>query len=226
MRFWEVDFARGIAIILMVIFNWSFTLRYYNLFLRGGLAYWYIFPRFIAALFITIVGISLVLSAGRNSFKRGAKIFSLGLLITAATYIMYQAQAVLFGILHLIGLSIILSAPFVKFKRLNLLIGAVIILSGFLLEALRLGFTPFFWLVPETFITFDYFPLLPWFGFVLIGIFIGNSLYKNGKRMFKIKDLSKSTLVRPITFLGRNSLIIYLLHQPIMMAILLGLGVI
>ncbi len=198
-RLWEVDFFRGMAIILMIIFNYSFTLRYFRLFIvEGGWLYWYVFPRLIAGMFIFIAGISLVLSYNRVTkskkfyLKRGLKIFGLGLLITLVTFFLFPEEFIIFGILHLIGVAIIFSIPFLNLKKLNLILGLSIILIGFLLENLRFDFSWLLWLglKPKSFITLDYFPIFPWFGVILLGIFIGNTIYKKGKRSFKIKDCS------------------------------------
>ncbi|MCX6818607.1 MAG: heparan-alpha-glucosaminide N-acetyltransferase domain-containing protein, partial [Candidatus Aenigmarchaeota archaeon] len=64
-----------------------------------------------------------------------------------------------------------------------------------------------------------YFPILPWFGVILIGIFFGNKLYPNAKRSFNIIDLSKFRIIKLLSFLGRHSLFIYLLHQPVIIII-------
>lgn len=235
-RFWEVDFSRGIAIILMIIFNWSFTLSYFNIFtVKGGFLYWFLFPRFIASMFIFIVGISLVLSYNTikkkdkkfiylKYLKRGIKIFSLGLLITLATFLLFPNEFIIFGILHLIGISTILAIPFLKFKKLNLILGSIVVVFGFFLQNFRFNFSWLFWIIPESFITFDYFPLFPWFGIVLLGLFFGNLLYKNGKRKYEVKNLSNIFIVKILAFLGRNSLIIYLTHQPLLILVLLILG--
>lgn len=235
-RLWEVDTLRGIAIILMVIFNYSFALSYLHIFtVNGGLFYWYVFPRFIAAMFISIAGLSLTLmysqiknkkETHKKFFSRGLKIFSLGLLITVITYLTFPEAFIIFGILHLIGISIILGSFFLKFKKLNLLLGLIIILLGIYLENFNFNFPWLLWLgfIPKNYFTFDYFPILPWFGVTLLGIYFGNILYKNGKRNFKIKDLSNSSVVKFLSFLGRKSLTIYLLHQPLLIMILLILG--
>jgi uncharacterized membrane protein len=77
-----------------------------------------------------------------------------------------------------------------------------------------------FGFVPTQFYTLDYFPLLPWFGVVLIGIFLGNNLYQNNTRSFRLKDHSQLIINRVLCFLGRHSLIIYLLHQLLIVGIL------
>jgi len=65
----------------------------------------------------------------------------------------------------------------------------------------------------------DYFPVLPWFGLVLLGIYYGGVLYPEGKRSFSLKEKS-NVATRFLGFLGRNSLKIYLVHQPIILAFL------
>ncbi len=199
--------------------------------------YWYVFPRFIASMFLFIVGVSLILSYSKvkkeskksvilKYLKRGLKIFSLGLLITAVTWAFFPNDFIIFGILHLIGISIILVIPLLKFKRLNLILGLITISLGFFLEQFRFGFDWLLWLgfIPNNFYTFDYFPILPWFGVILLGLFFGNLLYPNGKRSFKIKDISNFFITKFLAFLGRNSLIIYLVHQPLLIIFLLILG--
>jgi uncharacterized membrane protein len=235
-RFWEIDFLRGIAIILMIIFNYSFALSYLGIYnFNGGFLYWIAFPRFIASMFIFISGLSLTLmynqmkskkGVHKKFFSRGLKIFGYGILITIITFITFPQAFVIFGILHLIGISIIFGSFFLKFNRLNLFLGLLIIALGLYLQFFRFDFSWLLWLgfIPKNFFTFDYFPILPWFGVTLLGLFFGNLLYENGKRKFKIKDLTNSSLVKILSFLGRKSLTIYLLHQPLLILILLVLG--
>jgi uncharacterized membrane protein len=129
---------------------------------------------------------------------------------------------VIFGVLHCIGLSIILSYPFLKFRYFNLVLGSILVIFGFILKNLAFDF---YWLVwlgfkPDLFYTIDYFPILPWFGVILIGIFLGNLLYSNYKRIINIKDLSRNKIIGFFSFLGQHSLVIYFLHQPILLTIL------
>jgi uncharacterized membrane protein len=63
--------------------------------------------------------------------------------------------------------------------------------------------------------TVDYFPIFPWFGVVLFGMALGGILYKDGKRQFPFPDISKYVPVRIVSWFGKNSLTIYLAHQPI-----------
>ncbi|MFH1473998.1 MAG: heparan-alpha-glucosaminide N-acetyltransferase [Candidatus Aenigmatarchaeota archaeon] len=233
-RFWEIDALRGIALIRIVIFNWSFTLMYLGIYTFSlGMA----LPGLGASIFIFLVGLSLTISYSRirgkklketykKYFSRGLKVFSYGLLISVITFLTFPESFVVFGILHFIGVSIILGQFFLKFKKLNLLLGLLLIIIGLYLQNFSFDFPWLLWLgfAPQHFYTFDYFPILPWFGITLLGIYFGNVLYKNGKRSFKIKDVSNSSIVRFLSFLGRKSLFIYLVHQPLLIIILLLLG--
>jgi uncharacterized membrane protein len=71
---------------------------------------------------------------------------------------------------------------------------------------------------PTNHVYADYFPLIPWSGVVLLGIFLGNTLYTNGERRYPL-PLSSMPFM-PLQWLGERSLMLYLLHQPILVAIL------
>jgi len=235
-RFYEIDALRGIAVVMMIIFHFLFDLDFFGVSsfnLEKG--FWLVFARITAVIFIFLVGLSLTISyskaerLGKASFKkylkRGLKIFGFGLIISLITFILFPKWVIIFGILHFIGLSIILAYPIVKQKGnknwLNLLLGIAVIVAGVFLSRLSFDFSYLLWLglMPSELYTFDYFPLLPWFGVVLLGIFLGNLLYKD-KRLFKIPRL-KSRAIPFFCFLGRHSLFIYLLHQPVLSGLIL-----
>jgi len=223
-RFWEIDFLRGIAIILMIIFHIAFDLEFFDIVnLNIDSLPWTIFRISIFSLFFLLVGISLNIGKSRGKhFKsyltRGLKVFFWGLIITLVTYIFMKEGFVRFGVLHFIGLSIILSYPFLKLKYLNLLIAVPIAAVGLYLYSISFNFSWLLWmgLKPMGFYTVDYFPLLPYFGIILVGIFLGGILYPNGVRVFKLKE----SPVKFIDYLGKKSLIIYLIHQPVIIGIL------
>ena len=159
-------------------------------------------------------------------FRRGLKVFSWGLIITLLTWIFLREGFIIFGILHLIGISIILAYPFLKLLYWNLLIGLFCIFLGAYLKGFVFNFYWLSWLGfrPAQFYSVDYFPLLPWFGVVLIGIFFGNLLYLDHSRRFQFVDLSFFSGIKVFCFLGKHSLLIYLLHQPLIIAVLFLLG--
>jgi uncharacterized membrane protein len=234
-RFWEIDSLRGLAVVMMIIFHILYDLNYFGIYkleLYSGFFLLFFYP--FAVVFLLLVGVSLTFSYSQVSnkltkkqlqlkyLKRGLKIFGLGLIITIATFLYLQEGFIVFGVLHCIGISIIFAYPFLRFSYQNLILGTFLIILGIIIKNFIFDFYWLVWLgfIPSNFYTVDYFPLLPWFGVVLIGIFLGNSLYKNYKRRFHLKDLSGFVIVRFFSFLGRNSLIIYFIHQPILIAII------
>jgi len=243
-RFWEIDFMRGLAIIMMILFHLLYDLNYfgkYNLNLHSG--FWLYFARATATIFILLVGISLTLSFSRAKkmqmareklylkyLKRGLKVFSWGLAITLMTWVFLREGFVVFGVLHLIGFSIILAYPFLKFHFWNLLMGIVFIAFGIYLKNFTFSFPWLMWLglMPDHFYAVDYFPIFPWFGVILIGVFVGNLAYPDYTRKFNLCELSNSnfSFIRLFCFLGLHSLLIYLIHQPILIALLYLLGIV
>lgn len=233
-RFWEIDALRGIAIIMMVAFHAVFDMAFFLGFrVTTDTAFWYFFPRIIASVFLLLVGVSLTISYRRASLwgasplrkflLRGAKIFSLGLAITAFTMLAFPQEPILFGVLHFIGLAIIICYPLLRHPAAVPPIAALLFAAGLFLNTITVQFPYLFWLglAPAGFQTLDYFPLLPWLGVALAGVALGNRLYKEGKRGFHLQDHSKNIAVRPLAFLGRHSLLVYFLHQPLLVALLL-----
>ena len=232
-RFPEIDMARGIAILMMIIFHTVFDLSFFNIIpvdISDG--FWRYFAISTASLFLLIVGISLTISRTRAAASlsgyqlalkfiyRGCGIFLLGLLVTAATWLYLKEGFVIFGILHLIGVSVIISTFFFPLKKYNIGLGFIFIAVGFFFSSI----TGPIWLLflgihPATFSSVDYEPLFPWFGMVLIGMGLGDYFYNGNIRKFPVPRVPGS-LMRALTFPGRHSLVIYLIHQPIIILLL------
>jgi uncharacterized membrane protein len=199
-----------------------------------------ILTKTVPTLFFLLVGISLIVSKKKienkpvnyekNYYKhlilRGLKIFCLGMIITIGTLLFIPEKAVVFGVLHCIGLSIVLSGPFLKYRKYTLLFGFLIIFAGTILAQYPVDNPTVFHLtlgLHQTNVwryTIDYFPLIPWFGVCLIGIVIGDWLYCGDKRIFRMPDLSRYRPVKIFQWAGRHSLVLYLLHQPVIAGIL------
>ncbi|MDR0766996.1 MAG: DUF1624 domain-containing protein [Methanosarcinales archaeon] len=253
-RYYELDVFRGIAVLLMVIYHFLFNLDYFGIWQMPAW-FWpqqlYGFP--ITIMFIGVAGISLSLAAAKTKdtktltkrlIKRGAYIFALGLFITAATLIYPRDGAILFGVLHLIGVSTILAIPFLlsftkeaqglgKYKEkaawsIPLVFGIIVILVSQAVEKIS---GPI-WMVPIGIHPYgiymlDYEPLFPWFGIVLVGVAVGAWLYPKGVRRFSFSFLKNEPLfLKPVSWVGRHSLLIYFVHQPILLAGLWLSGVI
>lgn len=239
-RLWEVDTLRGYAIIEMMIYHFIWDLNYFGLFRANLLGDpWQWFARSIATLFLFVMGISMTLSFQRERertgseslfakyFRRGAKIFGLGLIVTAGTYFFIGQGFVIFGVLHLLGLSIILAYPFLHLSRwVSLITGLLVIGAGIYVDTLVVTWPWLIWLGVQQAGVYmvDYYPVLPWFGVALIGIFAGFTFYPQGVRSFALPELSDLLPVRGLRFLGQHSLLIYVVHQPILIGLLMALG--
>jgi uncharacterized membrane protein len=239
-RLWEIDTVRGTAVVFMVFFHLMWDLSFFGAYSGSMLATpWRLFARSIGSTFIFLMGLSLTLTYarlgptldGRQLFlkflSRGAKIFGWGLVITAVTYFVLGRGFVVFGILHLLGLSTVLAYPFLRSRWASLAGAAVVIALGFYAGSVMSSQPWLLWLGVRQAGRYmvDYYPIIPWFGGTLLGIFAGLTLYPAGTPRFLLPDYSRWPPVRALTFLGRHSLVIYLLHQPVMLAILVVLGI-
>lgn len=231
----DVDTLRGAAILMMVSYHFLFDLEFLKMMdlgVRTGALGFYAY--LIATMFLLLVGVSLTLSFRRardgatdgplfpKYARRGAKIFLLGMLVTAVTLVYPGRGFVVFGVLHCIGLSVLLAYPFLRRRLASLAVGVGVVVVGTLALQTTYSSPLLLWLglAPHGFYTIDYFPLLPWFGVVLVGVFVGNSLYRPPSENPNVKAEEGSKGSSKLAFLGRNSLLIYLLHQPLLFAVL------
>jgi len=108
------------------------------------------------------------------------------------------------------------------------IVSIILIVIGEWLKEFIFNFSWLVWLGFQYhgFYSIDYFPILPFFGLVLIGIWIGKNMYTNHKRQFRIKDYSNKKRIKFLEFCGRHSLLIYMTHQPIIIGILLMFGLV
>lgn len=232
-RFPEIDLARGVAVIMMVVFHTAYDLRFLDIApVNVYTGFFRLLALSTAGLFLFLVGISLSISTAyagarltRRQFLmkyliRGAFIFALGVGITVVTWIVIPSMFVRFGILHLIGLAVMISPLYSRHSWQNLLLGAVFIALGPVVAGIR-GSSWLLWsgIHPPAFTSVDYTPIFPWMGVVLIGVFVGSVIYPLGNRRPGFSTFSFA----PLEFLGRHSLLIYLVHQPVIIGVLLFL---
>lgn len=243
-RFWDVDVVRGVAIAMVVLYHLVYDLDNFGGYpVESTSGFWAVFADTSAFLFVFLVGVSLTLSyswasAARGStgapfgkyLRRGLRIFAYGMLITLV-FRLVDYGYVIFGILHLIGVSVVLAYPFLKLRAANLALGLGLIAVGAYVGAKDFAaggaaavlLSPL-GIAPEGLLMPDYRPLLPWFGVVLLGIFFGNAVYlpRRGKK----PSGAMPRYAAPLAFLGRRTLLIYLIHQPVLIATLWALGII
>lgn len=216
-RIWQLDFFRGVAIVLMASFHFVFDLNYYWAYPVDYLSgFWFYVGKLSAVLFTFIAGISASL-AFRHA-RRGLVVLSCGLFITLTTYFLDPQTYIRFGILHMQGSCMLLYPLFKNFRPVWLaLIGAAFLAVGkWTAKLTGPAFLLPFGVTPPAFQSLDYYPLLPWAGLFLLGAALG-------KRAFAARTPQPSPLpvwARPLTATGRRSLEIYLLHQPALLALL------
>lgn len=219
-RIIEIDIFRGIAILLMIIFHFVFDLAYfYNWPLDYLQGFWYYQGKTAAILFMLLSGISSTLS--RHPCRRGLTVLGAGLLITAVTYYYDAGIYIRFGILHLLGLSMLLAPWLVKRPAwLLMLAGSCLVGLGSWAARQQAAYS---WLLPlglrpAGFSSLDYYPLLPWLGVILYGMAAGRLLYPHRQPL--LPAVAGSWPASTLSWLGRQSLLIYLVHQPLLLVCL------
>lgn len=226
-RIWELDAARGICILGMIVVHLVYDMvELYRLVFWEYPAIYTFVQRWGGVLFLLISGICVTL--GSRSVKRGLIVFGCGLVVSAVTAGMYLLQLadrsilIYFGVLHCLGSCMLLWPLFKKLPNWALaVLGAVIVLIGLYLDGnVRVdhSFLVPLGVIPERFMTSDYFPLLPNLGFFLLGAVLGRTVYRKKESLLP-KVNSRNIVLRFLQFLGRHSLEIYLLHQPVLSGI-------
>ena len=222
-RIWELDAFRGLCILGMVIIHFIFDLtRLYHVIHWDAPELFFFVLNWGGMLFVLLSGICATL--GSRSVYRGIIVFLCGMICTAVTagmYLLDMAESYIvirFGVLHCLGLCMILWAIFRKLPAWALgVIGAVLMILGFWFQGIYVQPKWLFplGLVTTSFSSADYFPLLPNLGYFLLGSVLGRTLYR-GKQSLLPTVNTHNPILRFLTFCGRHSLLIYLLHQPIL----------
>lgn len=208
-----VDAIRGFTVILMIIFHFSFDLNLFGLLEFDIMKnpFWYFFPRLIVFLFLFSAGLALSL-AHKNGiqwtsfWKRLALIVFWAAVISIATYILYPNNWIYFGTLHAIAVVSVFSLPFLKHPKVSLYVALALYIPSTTMDVT----IPWIQL-PHA--SWDYISPFPWMGASLLGIFAAH------KGFHKI-IIPENRIVKSLNYLGKHSLFIYLLHQPLLFGIL------
>ena len=243
-RLHVIDEYRGFCIINMILFHGVWDLVYifgcdWKWFQSEFAFYW---QQWACWSFIFVSGFCWQMS--RQHVKRGLQVFGAGILITVATLLFMPDSRVLFGVLTMLGSAMLLMIPCDKlFQKINPWVGTIVssiiflfvypVNDGYLgffgkrmvilprelyssMFATYLGFPePGFW-------STDYFSIFPWFFLYIAGYFMHHALLagENVERQSSVKCILAKSICSPLGWLGRKSLIVYMVHQPIVYGIL------
>jgi uncharacterized membrane protein len=215
-RIWEIDLLRAIAIILMIIFHIVFDFNFIGINIKYQSGFWYWEGKISALIFIFLAGISSGFS--RSTVRRGIKVFLFGMLFTFVTYILFREKYIRFGILHLLGVGMVFF-PFLK-KTNNSLLFLCAVIIAFAAIPIKHALVNTSLLLPVGFMyrgfdTLDYYPLVPYFSVFILGILAYKTYYFKKQSIFNFSYKNKYILM-----ISKNSLLIYLLHQPLIFAII------
>ncbi len=241
-RYWQLDSIRGFAVVLMVIYHSLFDLNYFGgpflgLHFNLNPLLQLVIPVTIGTLFFLVLGASAFIKfqqlqkqSVRPFLLRGILLFAIGLSITLVTAIFVPQGPIYFGVLHSLGLSLVLLFPFLLINRygFNLLLGMIIIAVGVFLLPRDVHFPWLIWVgfTPEHYQSLDYYPIFPWFGVSLIGLVFGKVFFEHFGAAAKIptvENFRPRNYLTSLAFLGRHSLLIYLVHQPVIMGLTMAI---
>ena len=230
-RFPLPDILRGIAILAMVAYHAVWTAGYFQFLapdlLFGPAGHWT--ARAITTGFLLLVGMGIVLSheAGFDRWRLGKRVLLVGgaaALVSGATFWSTPEQPIVFGILHAIALSSLFALPFLRLpKPVLLTVAGVLLTLPVLLPDGIFNASGWLWLglMRNVSPMGDYVPLIPWFGIVLIGMVL---IRMPALRAVLLKPFEVSGMARILQRLGRWSLVIYLVHQPVLFGLASGIA--
>ncbi len=243
-RYNLLDAVRGALIINMILYHALYDVVH----ILGIPIEWYtgpigyIWQQGICWGFILLSGFCFRLS--KRPLRHGLIVLGAGVLVTLVTAIAMPSERIIFGVLYLLGLcALIQCAVWAIWSRLGLppfpaALGLILAALAFFLtrevpsgyigfEGLRLFPLPQ-WLYASDYLAVlglpgpnfwssDYFPLIPWLCLYLCGYFLWRLIGSRQRIMDRLRPG-----IRPLSFIGRHSLLIYLLHQPALMGIFLA----
>lgn len=248
-RAYELDLLRGIALVMMMCMHFSYDIRYEfgcdAFSYLSSYWYWVFVHPFNLVLFVGISGICC--SFSRNNVKRGAKLLAVAMAFTVVTAAVSYITAnvdplpeiyclILFNVLHLLSLSTLIYALLeylmnklkLNDKAQSFIIGMIGLYIMLLVTKIHYydGLISNWLLIPvgievnDAPYVVDFMYIVPWMGVFLAGAALGKVCYKEKKSLFPTPNPTLCKIKAPIEFLGRHSLIVYLVHQPIGFAIL------
>jgi uncharacterized membrane protein len=232
-RIWTVDAIRGLAILGVVIFHLVWDLEFVG-FIEGIARHpaWLAFGRTLAGTFMALVGVSLVLAhphevRWRPALRRLCLIALAAAAITAMTRLTFPDAFVYFGILHAIAAATLVGILFLEARAIvGFLAGVAIVALPFAYDSHVFDTRWLAWIgfaakpPPSN----DFVPIFPWVGLTLLAVAATRCTMALGVIQWIADHEGRGHIMKTLGWMGRHSLAIYLIHQPILLAIILPLA--
>ena len=211
------DTLRGIAMILMALYHFSFDLNQFGVIHQdmNSSEFWLDFRAVIMTLFMGLIGVGLYLGraswSSRAYWSRLLKLGACASIISVVTYIQFGDSWVFFGVLQFAFVVSLAGPALIKAPWLALPIGVFLVV-------LPLEYRDIWWFRPGYVIsglsplkpfTEDFAPLCPWLGVALLGIFIAFAARRWHSSLYEKQ-------IPLLTGLGHRSLVFYMVHQLVL----------
>jgi uncharacterized membrane protein len=221
-----VDIARTVALCGMIVFHAVKDMELFGVIAAGTTVTggWAVFARCIAAGFLFLSGLSLVLAHARGFrahawARRVAMIAGAACLVSLATYFAFPSHYIFFGILHAIAVASLLSVPFIRAPAWFPLVCAMLVLAvneAFGRSVFDVSAMAWTGLGTQVRPSLDFIPVVPWLAPFLFGIAFAKMV-----RLQEFEPRWPQWLPsRALAWPGQHSLAVYLLHQPVLIALI------
>lgn len=228
-RYPIIDTLRGVAILAMMTYHFGFDLSMQGYILQdlNHSLPWLVARSLILSTFLFVAGFSLALAqhhSAKQRWLRLARIAGCALLVSLASYFMFPDSWIYFGVLHFIVLATVLCWFLMRYEKWLLPLALAVLGLGWLYQSATFNQPMLQWLGMMTYkpMTEDYVPIIPWLGVMLIGLRVGvwaTAHPATTQVKWPLSVMPPHTL-KPVGWLGRHSLAVYMLHQPLLLGLL------
>jgi uncharacterized membrane protein len=224
-RYPIIDTIRGFAILAMMAYHFGFDLTmqgYIVQDLNHSLP-WLVARSIILSTFLFVAGFSLALAQHHSAKKcwlRLARISACAILVSVGSYFMFPYSWIYFGVLHFMVLASLVCWFLARYESWILPFALAALGLGLFYQSATFDQPMLQWLGMMTHkpITEDYVPIFPWLGVMLIGLYVGKLALQKQFTWLLLSSTPKT--LTPVGWLGRHSLAVYMLHQPVLLGLL------